>query len=41
MVEACGFKQYKGYKCDNTFTTLDGTKVPQVQYLLKRKDYIK
>lgn len=41
MAEACGFKEYKGYKIDNTFNSIDGTKIPQVQYLLKRKDYIK
>lgn len=40
MAEGCGFKLYKGYKCDNTFTNLDGNVMPQVQYLLKRKDYL-
>ena len=40
MAESCGFKLYRGYKCDDTFTTLDGNIVPQVQYLLKRKDYL-
>ncbi|MBQ2946308.1 MAG: GNAT family N-acetyltransferase [Bacilli bacterium] len=41
MAEGCGFKLYKGYKCDNTFADLDGNIIPQVQYLLKRKDYLK
>lgn len=41
MAEKCGFKLYKGYKCDNYFTDLDGNKIPQVQYLLKKKDYKK
>lgn len=41
MAENCGFKLYKGYKCDNTFTDIDGNIIPQVQYLLKRKDYMK
>ena len=40
MAEGCGFKLYKGYKCDNIFTNLDGNVMPQVQYLLKRKDYL-
>lgn len=40
MAENCGFKLYKGYKCDNTFTDLEGNIIPQVQYLLKRKDYL-
>lgn len=40
MAESCGFKLYRGYRCDDTFTTLDGNIVTQVQYLLKRKDYL-
>ena len=39
MAESCGFKLYRGYRCDDTFTDLDGNIIPQVQYLLKRKDY--
>ena len=39
MAEGCGFKLYRGYRCDDTFTDLDGNIIPQVQYLLKRKDY--
>lgn len=41
MAEGCGFKLYRGYKCDDIFTDLDGNIIPQVQYLLKRKDYLK
>ena len=41
MAEGCGFKIYKGYRCDDTFTDLDGNVMNQVQYLLKRKDYLK
>lgn len=40
VAENCGFKIYPGYKCDNTFTDIDGNVIPQVQYLLKRKNYI-
>lgn len=36
-----GFEKYPGYKCDNTFTAEDGKIYNQVQYLLKKKDYIK
>jgi RimJ/RimL family protein N-acetyltransferase len=36
-----GFKEYPGYKDSKYFIDLDGNKIPQVQYLLKRKDYIK
>ncbi|MBR6689920.1 MAG: GNAT family N-acetyltransferase [Bacilli bacterium] len=39
MAESCGFELYKGYRCDDTFTDLNGNIIPQVQYLLKRKDY--
>jgi RimJ/RimL family protein N-acetyltransferase len=41
LAEKCGFKLYKGYKCDQYFVDLEGNKIPQVQYLLKKKDYIK
>lgn len=41
MAENCGFKLYPGYKSCNYFIDLEGNKIPQVQYLLKRKDYIK
>jgi len=41
LAEKCGFKLYKGYECDKNFTDLEGNKIPQVQYLLKKKDYIK
>lgn len=41
MAEGCGFKLYKGYKCDNIFIYNKKNVIPQVQYLLKRKDYIK
>lgn len=41
LAEKCRFKLYQGYKCDNTFIDLKGNKIPQVQYLLKRKDYVK
>lgn len=41
LAEKCGFKIYTGYKNCNTFTDLNENKIPQVQYLLKRKDYIK
>lgn len=41
MAENLGFKIYPGYKCDNTFTDTDGKVYNQVQYLLKRKDYMK
>ena len=41
IAENCGFKLYTGYKCDNIFTDQTGNIIPQVQYLLKRKDYIK
>ena len=34
-----GFKEYPGYKDSKYFIDLDGNKIPQVQYLLKRKDY--
>ena len=36
-----GFNKYPGYKCDNIFTDLNGKVYNQVQYLLKKKDYIK
>ena len=36
-----GFKEYKGYKCDNYFTDQDGNRIKNKQYLLKKKDYIK
>ena len=36
-----GFNKYPGYKCDNVFTDVDGKVYNQVQYLLKKKDYIK
>lgn len=36
-----GFNKYPGYKCDNTFTDENGKVYNQVQYLLKKKDYIK
>ena len=36
-----GFNIYPGYKCDNTFTAENGQVYNQVQYLLKKKDYIK
>ena len=41
LAEKCGFKLYPGYKDSKYFIDLDGNKIPQVQYLLKRKDYIK
>lgn len=41
MAENCGFKLYNGYKSCNKFNDLNGNVIPQVQYLLKRKDYIK
>lgn len=41
LAEKCGFKLYIGYKYDKYFKDLDGNKIPQVQYLLKKKDYIK
>ena len=41
LAKKCGFKLYRGYKsCDN-FIDLNGNKIHQEQYLLKRKDYIK
>jgi len=41
IAEKCGFELYKGYKCDNYFIDLEGNIIPQVQYLLKKKDYKK
>ena len=41
LAEKCGFKLYPGYKDSKYFIDLDGNKIPQVQYLLKRKDYMK
>jgi len=41
MAENCGFKLYKGYKSCNYFIDSKGNSIPQVQYLLKRKDYIR
>ena len=41
LAERCGFKLYNGYKCDKYFKDLKGNKFSQVQYLLKKKDYIK
>lgn len=41
VAENCGFKLYPGYKNCNFFTDLNGNIIPQVQYLLKRKDYIR
>lgn len=40
LAEKCGFKLYKGYKCDNTFINKNGNRISQVQYLLKKKDYV-
>ena len=41
MAEGCGFKLYRGYKCEDIFTDTSGNVYNQVQYLLKKKDYIK
>ncbi|MBQ9071982.1 MAG: GNAT family N-acetyltransferase [Bacilli bacterium] len=41
MAEHCGFKLYPGYKSCKNFIDLKGNQISQVQYLLKRKDYIK
>lgn len=40
MAEGCGFKLYKGYKCDNIIVDNNKIVITQFQYLLKRKDYI-
>lgn len=40
VAENCGFKLYPGYKNCKLFYNYDGTLVSQVQYLLKRKDYM-
>lgn len=40
IAERCGFKLYKGYKCDNMFIDSNGNMTPQFQYLLKRKDHL-
>ena len=39
LAEKCGFKLYPGYKVNKIFKDEDGNKYPQVQYLLKKKDY--
>ena len=41
LTEKFGFKIYPGYKDSKYFIDLEGNKIPQVQYLLKRKDYFK
>ena len=41
LAEKFGFKIYPGYKDSKYFIDLEGNKIPQVQYLLKRKDYFK
>ena len=41
LAEKLGFKLYPGYKDSKYFVDLEGNKIPQVQYLLKRKDYVK
>ena len=41
MAENCGFKLYPGYKSCKKFIDLKGNLIPQVQYLLKRKDYLR
>jgi len=41
LAEKCGFKLYKGYKCDNNFIDTDSNAIKQVQYLLTKKDYKK
>lgn len=41
LAEKLGFKLYLGYKDSKYFVDSEGNKIPQVQYLLKRKDYIK
>lgn len=41
LAEKIGFKLYPGYKSCENFIDLNGNKIPQVQYLLKLKDYFK
>ena len=41
LAEKFGFKIYPGYKDSKYFIDFEGNKIPQVQYLLKRKDYLK
>lgn len=41
LAEKCGFKLYPGYKVNNVFKDEQGNCYPQVQYLLKKKDYKK
>ena len=35
------FHRYKGYREDDFFIDKDNKKIPQLQYLLKKKDYLK
>lgn len=41
LAESCGFELYPGYKVNDVFKDEQGNCYPQVQYLLKKKDYKK
>lgn len=40
LAEKCGFKLYTGYKIDNVFIDKNNNIQSQVQYLLKKNDYM-
>jgi len=41
LAEKCGFVEYVGYRNYDTFTDLDGNEIPQIQYLLTKKEFKK